>query len=117
MNESPLRNQSFAFAIRIVKLYQFLSNDKREVVMSKQLLRSGTAVGALVREAQRAESKAYFAHKMAIAHKEADESAYWIELLQATAYLTTEQAQSLLSDCEALIKMLSSTRKTTRNNP
>ena len=117
MNESPLRNQSFAFAIRIVKLYQFLSNDKREVVMSKQLLRSGTAVGALVREAQRAESKADFAHKMAIAHKEADESAYWIELLQATAYLTTEQAQSLLSDCEALIKMLSSTRKTTRNNP
>jgi four helix bundle protein len=81
MKENVVKDKSFAFALRIVKLYQFLSEQKREFVLSKQLLRSGTAIGALVREAEQAESRADFVHKMSIALKEANESEYWIELL------------------------------------
>ena len=116
MENSPIRDQSFSFAIRIVKLYQYLCEEKREFVMSRQLLRSGTAIGALVREGQQAESKPDFIHKMGIAHKEAEESAYWIELLAATAYLTEKETTSLLADCQALCKMLASIRITSRKN-
>lgn len=77
-NRGAIQNQSYAFAVRIINLYKFLVEDKREFVMSKQLLRSGTAVGALVREGQNAESKKDFIHKLAIAQKECDESIYWI---------------------------------------
>ena len=81
MKENAIRDKSFAFALRIVKLYQYLTEQKKEYVLSKQLLRSGTAIGALVREAQQAESKADFIHKLAIALKEANESDYWLDLL------------------------------------
>lgn len=74
MKENIIKTKSFAFALRIVKLYQFLQTEKKEFVMSKQLLRSGTAIGALVREAEQAESKADFIHKMALAQKEANET-------------------------------------------
>jgi four helix bundle protein len=81
MKEYVIKDKSFAFALRTVRLCRYLSSEKREFVLSKQLLRSGTAVGALVREAEQAESKADFIHKMAIALKEANETDYWIELL------------------------------------
>ena len=79
MRENVIKNKSFTFAIRVVKLYQFLSESKKEYILSKQLLRSGTSVGAMVREAEHAESKADFKHKMAIAQKEINESIYWLE--------------------------------------
>ncbi|MEA2104885.1 MAG: four helix bundle protein [Candidatus Cloacimonadota bacterium] len=97
MNEKKpniIRDKSFIFALRIVKLYKFLV-DKKEFVLSKQLLRSGTAIGALVREAEHAESKADFIHKMAIAQKKANETDYWIELLFQSEYLKKEQYQSI----------------------
>ena len=81
MKENIVKNKSFDFALRIVKLYKFLIEEKREFVISKQLLRSGTAIGALIREAEHAESKADFIHKMSISLKEANETEYWIDLL------------------------------------
>ena len=86
MKKNVIKAKSFDFALRIVKLYQFLCN-KKEFVLSKQLLRSGTSVGALVREAEQAESKADFIHKMAIALKEANETQYWLELLYKSDYI------------------------------
>ncbi|RLJ32605.1 four helix bundle protein [Chryseobacterium sp. 7] len=82
--KNVLKDKSFSFAIRIINLYKYLSANKNEYVLSKQLLRSGTAVGALIRESQNAESKADFIHKLSIAQKECDESIYWIELLFQT---------------------------------
>jgi four helix bundle protein len=106
--ENVILSKSFSFAIRIVKLYQYLTEQKREFVMSKQLLRSGTAVGALVREAQNAESKADFIHKLGIAQKECDECIYWIELLEHTEYLSENEAESIKDDAIELLKMLRS---------
>jgi four helix bundle protein len=116
MTENIIKNKSFAFAIRIVKLYQFLCDTKKEFVLSKQLLRSGTAVGAMVREAEHAESKADFKHKMAIAQKEINESIYWLELLKETDYLTNEQFQSINADAIEIIKLLTSIIKSTKAN-
>jgi four helix bundle protein len=116
MTENIIKNKSFAFAIRIVKLYQFLCEIKKEFVLSKQLLRSGTAVGAMVREAEHAESKADFKHKMAIAQKEINESIYWLELLKETDYLTNEQFQSINADAIEIIKLLTSIIKSTKAN-
>ena len=87
MKENVVKNKSFTFALRIVKMYQFLCEQKKEFILSKQLLRSGTAIGALVREAEQAESPADFIHKMAIALKEANETEYWIELLFQSNYI------------------------------
>ena len=110
MNEGKniVKDKSFAFALRVVKLFQFLCNKKQEYIMSKQLMRSGTAVGALVREAEHAESKADFIHKMAIAQKEANESAYWLELLHQSHYLTDAEFNSIISDQQEIGKLLSS---------
>lgn len=110
MNEKRpniIRDKSFTFALRIVKLYKFLC-DKKEFVLSKQLLRSGTAIRALVREAEHAESKADFIHKMAIAQKEANETDYWIELLFQSKYLEQIQYQSIVSDVNELNKIIAS---------
>ncbi|MBT5420871.1 MAG: four helix bundle protein, partial [Candidatus Cloacimonetes bacterium] len=87
MKENIIRDKSFAFALRIVKMYKYLTLEKKEYVLSKQLLRSGTAIGALIREAEHAESKADFIHKLAIAQKEANETDYWIDLLFQSEYL------------------------------
>lgn len=116
MTENVIKNKSFAFAIRVVKLYQFLCETKKEFILSKQLLRSGTAVGALVREAEHAESKSDFKHKMSIAQKEINESLYWLELLKETSYLTNEQFQSINADAVEIIKLLTSIIKTTKTN-
>ena len=103
MKENIVKNKSFAFAIRIVKLYQFLCNNKKEFVLSKQLLRSGTSVGAMIREAEHAETKPDFKHKMGIAQKEINETIYWLELLQQTDYLTEKQFESLNKNIESII--------------
>jgi four helix bundle protein len=109
-----IRDKSFDFALRIVKLYKFLIQNN-EFVLSKQLLRSGTAVGALVREAEHAESKADFIHKMAIAQKEANESDYWIELLFRSQYLNEEHFISISTDIKELNKIIASIIITTKN--
>lgn len=108
-------NQSFWFAVRIVNLYKYLIAEKKEFVLSKQLLRSGTAVGALVREAQNAESKADFVHKLGIAQKECDESIYWLELLSETAFLKQDEFESIKADATSLLKMIRSAIITTKN--
>lgn len=114
MKTNPIKTKSFAFAVRIVRLNQFLSTKKKEFVLSKQLLRSGTAIGALYREAEQAESRADFIHKLAIAQKECNESLYWIELLKETEYLTMQQFESLHSEATELLKLLTSIIKTTK---
>jgi len=105
--------KSFAFAIRCVKLRKYLTTEKSEYVMSKQLLRCGTSIGANIKEALRGQTRPDFGTKMNISLKEASESEYWIELLQATEYLNKEQGESLLEDCRELIKLLTSIVKTT----
>ena len=111
---SILVDKSYAFAIRIVNMNRHLLETKKEYVLSKQLLRSGTAIGALVSEAQYAQSKADFINKLHIALKEANESKYWIRLLHDTDYITQEMFESILPDIEALIKMLTSSINTTK---
>jgi four helix bundle protein len=106
--ENVLLVKSFSFAIRIVKLYQYLVAEKKEYVLSKQLLRSGTAVGALVREAQNAESKADFIHKLGIAQKECDETSYWLELLKETEYLSNDEFESINGNAIELLKIIRS---------
>ena len=86
MADNVIKTKSFNFALRIVKLFQFLNQEKKEFVLSKQLLRSGTSIDANIREAQNAESKANFIHKLSIAQKETDETLYWLELLKETTY-------------------------------
>jgi len=119
MNRNIIREKSFAFALRIVKVSQFLQSEKREFVLSKQMLRSGTAIGALVREAEHAESRADFIHKMAIAQKEANETGYWLELLHETGYLNDKEFKSIIKDQIEISKILASiilTAKKKRNN-
>jgi four helix bundle protein len=108
MGDGAVQSKSFAFAIRVVDLHRHLSGDKREFVLSKQLLRSGTAIGALVREAEQAESKADFVHKMAIALKEANETEYWLLLLHKTEYLEARAFASIHRDIVELLKLLTS---------
>jgi four helix bundle protein len=110
--ESVLREKSYAFAIRIVQLSQFLQQEKKEFVLSKQILRCGTAIGALVREAEYAQSNADFISKFSISLKEANETAYWLSLLKNTDYIDTRLYQSLFQDCDELIAILVSTIKT-----
>ena len=114
MKDSNIKNKSFAFAIRIVKLYQFLCEQKKEFILSKQLLRSGTSIGANIREAENAESKKDFIHKMAIAQKETNETMYWLELLKETEYLSEEQFSSLNDDALEIIKILTTIIKNTK---
>ena len=116
MGKSVLNEKSFLFAVRTVKLYAYLSETKKEYILSKQLLRSGTAVGALLREAQNAESKADFIHKLGIAQKECDETLYWIELLKETGFLTELEFESLSFDCTELLKMIRSSIITSKKN-
>ena len=111
--ENAVMNKSKAFAIRVIKLYQYLKDEKKEFILSKQLLRSGTSIGANCREAYRALSTADFTAKLGIALKEAEESAYWLELLAETDYLTKEQFGSIYADNEEVMKLLVSIIKST----
>lgn len=109
-----IEEKSFAFAIRIVNLYKHLNKSKQEFVLSKQLLRSGTSVGANVAEAEQAQSTPDFISKMSIALKEASETKYWIKLLASTHYLTETEATSILNDCVELEKILVSIVKSSK---
>ena len=114
------KKKSKAFAVRIVRLYRYLCDEKGEYVLSKQLLRSGTSIGANLAEAECAISRKDFLSKVYIALKECVETEYWLELLHETDYLTEQEYQSINTDCEELRKMLSSTTKTlnsTLNTP
>ena len=108
MKENPTYQKVMAFAIRIVKLYKYLVEEKAERVMSKQLLRSGTSIGANYSEALSAESNQDFVHKLAISQKEANETSFWLELLYSTEYLTENQYESLDADCTELRKIITS---------
>jgi four helix bundle protein len=103
-------------AVRIVCLYKYLCEEKKEFVISKQLLRCGTSVGAMVREAEFAESISDFIHKMAIAQKKINETIYWIELLNVTEYISKKEFESLNIDATELIKMITSSIKTAKSN-
>ncbi len=114
MQKSILLEKSYSFALRMIKLFQFLAAEKKEFVLSKQVLRSGTSIGANVEEANQAESKADFVHKLSIANKEAFETNYWLRLLRDSNILTEKQAESLINDCEELQKLLTSSIKTSK---
>jgi len=115
MKENVLKEKSYAFALRIVKLYKYLCTHK-EYVLSKQVLRSGTAVGALVSEAEFGQSKADFISKLSIALKEANETLYWLCLLRDSEYIEDKMFQSMKPDIEELIKLLVSSNKTAKQS-
>ena len=114
MKEDVLKTKSFKFAVRVVNLYKYLVEEKKEFVLSKQLLRSGTSVGAMVSEAEHSESKADFIHKLSIAQKEINESIYWLELLYATEHLSQQQFESINTDAVEIIKLITSSIKTAK---
>jgi four helix bundle protein len=116
MRESILRDKAFAFAIRSIKLYQYLVGEHKEFVLSKQVMKSGTSIGANIEESAHAQSRIDFVHKLSIAQKEASETNYWIRLLRDTGYVNAKLADSLLSDCEELQKLLTSSIKTAKRN-
>ena len=104
--DNIIQQKSFAFAVRVVKVYKYLTTDKKEFVLSKQLLRSGTSVGANIEESIGGQSDKDFLSKLSIAYKEARESIYWIKLLKETEYISNNQAESLITDAEELCKIL-----------
>lgn len=114
MGKSILKEKSFLFALEIIRLYKFLSDEKREYVLSKQLLRSGTSVGANIREAQNAQSPKDFIHKLAISQKECDESLYWLELLHQSGFISNEVFEEHFIKATEILKMLKSSILTTK---
>lgn len=113
---SVVYEKAFCFAVRIVNLYKYLTNSKKEYVLSNQVLRAGTSIGANIKEALEGQSKKDYLSKMNIALKEASETEYWLELLIETNYIDKEQSISVLNDCKELNKMLISIEKTTKNS-
>ena len=113
--DNVLRDKSYAFALRMVKTYRYLADERHEYNLSKQLLRSGTSIGANVEEAVGGQSEKDFASKLAIAYKEARETHYWIRLLRDTEYLTPKQADSLLGDTDELLRILGTILKTLKS--
>ena len=116
MRENVVKTKSFGFAVRIVRMYQYLCYEKKEFVLSKQLLRSGTGVGAMVREAEHAETKADFKHKIGIAQKEINETIYWLELLRETDCLSLEQFETVHAEAIEIIKLLTAILKTSKRS-
>lgn len=114
MSKSVLKDKSYAFALRMIKLQKYLADEHREFVLSKQILRSGTAIGALVREAEFGQSKADFANKLSIALKEANETDYWLSLLKDGGYITSIMYESLAPDIKELLRLLISSVKTAK---
>jgi len=112
--ENVLKEKSFAFALRIVNAYKYLTSEKKEFILSKQLIRSGTSIGALVREAEYAQSVADFISKMSIALKETSETEYWLLLLKSNDYIEEEVFLSISTDCQELLKLLISTINTSK---
>lgn len=112
--ENVIKVRSYAFAIRVIKLYKFLTTEKREFVLSKQVLRSGTSIGALVMEAEHAQSKSDFLNKMNVALKESNETKYWLMLLKDTNYISLNEFESLQKDSDEILKLLTSIVKSTK---
>jgi four helix bundle protein len=112
--ENIVAEKSYAFAIRIIKLYKFLNTEKKEFILSKQLLRSGTSIGALIKEAEHAQSKADFLNKMNVSLKEANETEYWLMLLKDTGYINEKEFNAICNDCKELIRLLISIVKSTK---
>ncbi len=115
MKESILKDKSKAFAPRIIKMYNYLCENKKEYVLSKQVLRSGTSIGANIAEAFYAQSDADFIAKLCISRKEAGETLYWIDLLKESSYLKEDVATSIYHDCDELLKLLTSSIKTMKD--
>jgi four helix bundle protein len=116
MKNDVLKEKSFAFAVRCVNLYKYLIDNKKEFVLGKQLLQSGTSVGANIRESENAESAADFIHKLGISQKEIDETMYWIELLKTTDYIDNIMFDSMMRDAEELLKMIRSSIMTKKKH-
>ena len=117
MKESLVYNKALNYAVRIVNLYKYLNENHRECIMSKQLLRCGTSIGANISEALSAESTADFIHKLSISQKEANETQYWLTLLCKTEYISTKEYDSMIEDCEEIRKMIISIIITSKKNP
>lgn len=113
--DNVVEEKSFHFAIRIVNLYKFICSTQKEYVLSKQLLRSGTSIGANIAESQQAQSRADFISKLSIALKETVETKYWLRLMKETEYLTDTQFQPVLEDCVELEKLLKAIIKKAKN--
>ncbi len=116
MKENIIQIKSYDFAIRIVELYKYLIEEKKEFVLSKQLLRSGTSIGANIEEAIGGQSRKDFVAKLSISYKEARETHYWIRILTDTNYLTKEKSKSYIDDVEEILKIIGSIQKTIRNS-
>jgi len=114
MNSAAVQEKSFRFAVRIVNLCRYLQTERKEYVLSKQLLRSGTSIGANIAESQQAQSRADFTSKLNIALKEAYETNYWLRLMSETQYLNTQEFESIIADCKELEKLLIAIVKTTK---
>lgn len=113
-NNDPLNEKSFSFSLRIIKLFKYMQNNHKEYILSKQLLRSGTAVGALIREAKYAQSKADFLNKLMVALKEANETKYWLELLHQSDSIDQAMYKSIEPEINELLKLLISSTKTVK---
>ncbi|MBL8007300.1 MAG: four helix bundle protein [Ignavibacteria bacterium] len=111
-----IQAKSYSFSIRIVKLYQYLNKEQKEYCLSKQILRSGTSIGAIVEEASGGQSQKDFLSKLSIAYKEARESRYWLRILHDTNYINSEIFKSLFNDSEELLKIISKIQTTTKEN-
>ena len=116
LRENIVEEKSYAFALRIIQLYKYLTNQEKEFILSKQILRSGTSVGALIKEAEHAQSKKDFINKMSIALKEANETEYWLMLLKDSNYISENSFESINNDCTEILKLLISIIKTSKNN-
>lgn len=114
MKENIVKNKSFDFALKVIKPYQLLSLSKKEFILSKQVLRSGTSIGALVRESEHAESRADFIHKLSIALKEANETQYWFDLLHKSEILSNDELNEVRNEIDELIRILASIVKSTK---
>ena len=114
--DNLIADKSKAFAIRIIRLFQYLQTEKKELIIAKQLLRSGTSIGANVRESAYAQSDKDFRSKLKIALKESNETAYWLELLAATDYLAKQEFESIYANCTEIIKILTSIINTNSKN-
>lgn len=116
MKENVLSDKAYKFALRMIKLYEYMNRERQEYVLSKQILRSGTSIGANVEESIHAQSKMDFIHKLSIAQKEASETNYWLRLLRDSRYTNEKLAESLLNDCIEIQKLLTASIKTAKAN-
>lgn len=116
MKENIVESKSLDFAVKCIELYKHLTFESKEYILSKQMVRSGTSIGANIKEAVRGQSNADFISKMSISLKEASETEYWLTLLEKTNYITPLQFQSMIADCKELIAILTSITKTAKQN-